>query len=114
MGRVEEFLDALDRVAAGGTALDPEVVTELLGLTAEGRDNATISSTLFITERAVSKHISSIFLKLGLPPSGSGQRRVMAVLAYLNNVLGADWHLAARRASGAPPATPGQVGRLRG
>ena len=104
VGRVEEFLEALHRVAGGGTALDPEVVTELLArrkgtpldsisprerevlkLMAEGHDNTTIASTLFITERAVSKHIGSIFLKLGLPPSDSGHRRVLAVRAYQNN-----------------------------
>jgi DNA-binding NarL/FixJ family response regulator len=104
VGRVEEFLEALDRVAVGGTALDPEVVTELLArrkgtpldtlsprelevlkLMAEGHDNTTIAATLVVTERAVSKHIGSIFLKLGLPPSDSGHRRVLAVLAYLNN-----------------------------
>ncbi|WP_416975091.1 response regulator [Streptomyces sp. 4F14] len=104
VGRVDEFLDALDRVASGGTALDPEVVTELmtrrrdspldqltprerevLKLMAEGRDNATIARTLVVTERAVSKHIGNVFLKLGLPQSDSGHRRVLAVLAYLNN-----------------------------
>jgi DNA-binding NarL/FixJ family response regulator len=103
VGRVEEFLEALDRVAAGGTALDPEVVTELLArrrtpldsltprerevlkLMAEGRDNATIATTLVITERAVSKHIGNVFLKLGLPSDDIGHRRVLAVLAYLNN-----------------------------
>ncbi|MQY30823.1 response regulator transcription factor [Nocardia aurantia] len=103
VGRVDEFLEALERVAAGGTALDPEVVSELLvrrrdspldsltprerqvlGLMAEGRDNSTIATTLFVTERAVSKHIGNIFSKLGLPPSDSGHRRVLAVLAYLN------------------------------
>ncbi|MFM9610830.1 response regulator transcription factor [Streptomyces niveiscabiei] len=104
VGRVDEFLDALDRVAAGGTALDPEVITELmtrrrdspldhltprerevLQLMAEGRDNTTIARTLVVTERAVSKHIGNVFLKLGLPQSDSGHRRVLAVLAYLNN-----------------------------
>ena len=103
VGRVEEFLAALDRVAAGGTALDPEVVTELLArrrtpldsltprerevlkLMAEGRDNTTIATTLVITERAVSKHIGNVFLKLGLPSDDIGHRRVLAVLAYLNN-----------------------------
>ena len=104
IGRVDEFLDALDRVAAGGTALDPEVVTELLTrrrdspldsltprerevlkLMAEGHDNTTIAGTLVVTERAVSKHIGNVFLKLGLPPSDSGHRRVLAVLAYLHN-----------------------------
>ncbi|MET7335403.1 response regulator transcription factor [Nonomuraea sp. NPDC005650] len=104
VGRVDEFLDALERVAAGGTALDPEVVTELLtrrpdspldsltprerevlALMAQGLDNTTIASTLVVTERAVSKHVGNIFLKLGLPPSDSGHRRVLAVLTYLNN-----------------------------
>jgi DNA-binding NarL/FixJ family response regulator len=104
VGRVEEFLAALDRVAAGGTALDPEVVTELLTrhrvtpldsltarerevlqLMAEGQDNATIAATLVITERAVSKHIGNVFLKLGLPPADAGHRRVLAVLAYLES-----------------------------
>ncbi|MFG2460431.1 response regulator [Streptomyces sp. NPDC048523] len=102
VGRVDEFLDALERVEAGGTALDPEVVTELLTrrrdtplgsltprerevlkLMAEGHDNTTIAKTLVVTERAVSKHIGNVFLKLGLPPSDSGHRRVLAVLAYL-------------------------------
>jgi DNA-binding NarL/FixJ family response regulator len=52
---------------------------------AEGRDNTTIATTLVITERSVSKHIGNVFLKLGLPQSDSGHRRVLAVLAYLNN-----------------------------
>ncbi len=98
---IEEFQDALERVAAGGTALDPEVVSQLmsrrdplnalsprerevLGLMAQGLDNPTIATTLFITERSVSKHIGSILAKLNLPPSDSGHRRVLAVLAYLN------------------------------
>ncbi|MGW5861792.1 response regulator transcription factor [Streptomyces sp. NPDC055239] len=103
VGRVDEFLDALERVAGGGTALDPEVVTELLTrrrddpldsltprerevlqLMAEGRDNGTIASVLVVSDRAVSKHIGNVFAKLGLPPSDSGHRRVLAVLAYLN------------------------------
>ncbi|MER0481514.1 response regulator transcription factor [Streptomyces sp. Edi2] len=103
VGRVDEFLSALERVAAGGTALDPEVVTELLNrrrddpldaltprerevlqLMAQGRDNATIAQLLVVSDRAVSKHIGNIFAKLGLPPSDSGHRRVLAVLAYLN------------------------------
>lgn len=100
IGRVEEFLDALDRVAAGGTALDPDVVSQLMdqrdplnGLTArerevlhlmaQGHDNITIARLLVVTERAVTKHIGNIFRKLGLPPSDSGHRRVLAVLAYL-------------------------------
>ncbi|MEU6011884.1 response regulator transcription factor [Streptomyces sp. NPDC047453] len=101
VGHIEEFQDALERVAAGGTALDPEVVSQLmsrrdpldtlsprerevLGLMAQGLDNPTIATTLFITERSVSKHIGSILAKLNLPPSDSGHRRVLAVLAYLN------------------------------
>ena len=99
---VTEFLDALRRVAAGGTALDPEVVAQLLlrrgadplapltqrerdviALMAEGRSNPEIAATLVITESAVSKHINSIFAKLGLHPSDSGHRRVLAVLRYL-------------------------------
>jgi DNA-binding NarL/FixJ family response regulator len=102
VGRVDEFLDALERVAAGGTALDPEVVAELLTrrrdspldsltprerevlkLMAEGHDNATIATTLVVSERVVHKHIGNVFLKLGLPPSDSGHRRVLAVLAWL-------------------------------
>lgn len=104
VGRVDEFLDALERVAGGGTALDPEVVTELLTrrrddpldsltprerevlqLMAEGRDNGTIAVALVVSDRAVSKHIGNVFAKLGLPPSDSGHRRVLAVLAYLRN-----------------------------
>ncbi|MCP9959878.1 MULTISPECIES: response regulator [Streptomyces] len=104
VGRVDQFLDALDRVTSGGTVLDPEVVAELLAtrrsdpvdsltprerevlrLMAEGRDNATIAARLVVTERAVSKHIGNVFLKLGLPPSDSGHRRVLAVLAYLDS-----------------------------
>ncbi|GAA1974644.1 response regulator transcription factor [Kitasatospora viridis] len=104
VGRVDEFLDALERVAAGGTALDPEVVTELmqrrrdhpldgltprehevLGLMAQGQDNASIAKALLITERSVHKHISNVFAKLGLPPSDTGHRRVLAVLAFLNS-----------------------------
>jgi DNA-binding NarL/FixJ family response regulator len=99
---VTEFLDALRRVAAGGTALDPEVVAQLLvrrggdpldGLTqrerdvlalmAEGRANAEIAAALVITDSAVSKHINSIFAKLGLYPGDTGNRRVLAVLHYL-------------------------------
>ncbi|WP_194830144.1 response regulator transcription factor [Nocardia sp. XZ_19_231] len=104
VGRVDEFLDAIDRVAAGGTALDPEVVNQLLTirrnspldsltprerevleLMAAGHGNTAIAETLVITERAVSKHIGNVFQKLGLPPTDGGHRRVLAVLAYLNN-----------------------------
>ena len=100
---VAEFLDALRRVAAGGTALDPEVVAQLLvrrgggdpldaltqrerdvlALMAEGLSNAEIAASLVITESAVSKHINSIFAKLGLYPGDTGNRRVLAVLRYL-------------------------------
>jgi len=103
VGRVEEFLDALERVAAGGTALDPEVVTELmerrsspldqltprerevLQLMAEGLDNPAIARRLVITERAVTKHAGNIFRKLELPQTDSGHRRVLAVLAYISH-----------------------------
>jgi DNA-binding NarL/FixJ family response regulator len=102
---VTEFDEALSRVAAGGTALDPEVVTQLLGasrraaglaeltprergvlaLMAEGRSNAAIAGLLTVTERAVEKHISNIFSKLGLAPSDADHRRVLAVLRYLES-----------------------------
>ena len=102
---VGEFVDALSRVAAGGTALDPEVVTQLLGasrrtdglaaltarerdvlaLMAEGRSNGAIAGILVVTERAVEKHISNIFSKLGLAPSDADHRRVLAVLRYLES-----------------------------
>lgn len=96
-----EFLDALDRVAAGGSALDPEVVAQLLArsrhplasltarerevlaLMAEGRSNAAIAAELVVGDGAVEKHINSIFAKLGLPPGERDHRRVRAVLAYL-------------------------------
>ena len=96
-----EFLDALDRVAAGGSALDPEVVAQLLvrsrhplaGLTArerevlalmaEGRSNAAIAAALVVGEGAVAKHINNIFAKLQLPPADRDHRRVLAVLRYL-------------------------------
>lgn len=101
VGRVEEFLDALDRVAAGGTALDPDVVSQLMNrrspldvltarerevlhLMAQGHDNLTIAASLVVTERAVTKHIGNIFRKLGLPAGDSGHRRVLAVLTYVN------------------------------
>ena len=101
---VGEFMSALSRVAGGGTALDPEVVTQLLGasrradglgeltgrerevlsLMAEGRSNGAIATTLVVTERAVEKHVSNIFSKLGLAPSDADHRRVLAVLRYLS------------------------------
>ena len=100
---VAEFTDAITRIAAGGTALDPEVVSGLLSasrhasalsaltareqavlaLMAEGRSYSAIADRIFVSERAVEKHISNIFTKLGLPPSDSDHRRVLAVLAYL-------------------------------
>jgi DNA-binding NarL/FixJ family response regulator len=101
VSRVDEFVDAVRRVAAGGTALDPEVVAQLLNrrgdplatltrrereildLMAQGHDNASIAARLFITDNAVHKHIGNIFAKLGLAASDSGHRRVLAVLAYL-------------------------------
>ncbi len=102
---VSEFLAAVRRVAGGGTALDPEVVAQLLGrrrrgspldalsprerevlgLMAEGRSNAAIAAQLVVTEGAVEKHISSIFAKLGLPDTPSDHRRVLAVLTYLRS-----------------------------
>ena len=100
---VSEFVEALRRVAAGGTALDPEVVSQLLSrsrrrdplerltprevevlrLMAEGRSNTAIAATLVVTEGAVEKHVSSIFAKLDLPPTEHDHRRVLAVLRWL-------------------------------
>ncbi|HZE51571.1 MAG TPA: response regulator transcription factor [Jatrophihabitantaceae bacterium] len=102
---VSEFVEALTRVAAGGTALDPEVVSQLLGasrrgdvlaaltprerevlgLMAEGRTNVAIARQLVVTDRAVEKHVANIFTKLDLPPSGEDHRRVLAVLRYLES-----------------------------
>ncbi len=102
---VRDFVEAAQRVASGGTALDPEVVSQLLvrsrrrepldaltprerevlGLMAQGRSNAAIATALTVSDGAVEKHISSIFAKLDLPPSESEHRRVLAVLAYLRN-----------------------------
>jgi DNA-binding NarL/FixJ family response regulator len=99
-----QFVDAVRRVADGGTAMDPEVIArlldrnsapdsvvaglsprerEVLGLMAEGRSNAAIAQQLVITERAVAKHTASIFQRLDLQPSDDDNRRVLAVLAYL-------------------------------
>ena len=99
---VAEFVDGLRRVAAGGTVLDPEVVAtvmarqreeplerltprerEVLGLMAEGRSNAAVAVHLHVTEKAVAKHINSIFTKLDLPIDEDDHRRVRAVLAWL-------------------------------
>jgi DNA-binding NarL/FixJ family response regulator len=101
---VGDFVEALRRVAAGGTALDPEVVTQLLSrahrrdplerltpretevlqLMAEGRSNTAIAAALVVTEGAVEKHVSSIFSKLDLPPTETDHRRVLAVLRWLD------------------------------
>jgi DNA-binding NarL/FixJ family response regulator len=101
----EAFVDAIRTVAGGGTVMDPEVVAKLLGrrsrdepisrlsarerevleLMAEGRSNAAIAQRLFISEKAVSKHTTSIFTKLGLAADQDDNRRVLAVLAYLNS-----------------------------
>jgi len=100
----EQFIDAVRRVAAGGTAMDPEVIAklltrrardeplsrltprerEVLGLMAEGRSNAAIAQRLYLSESAVGKHTANIFAKLGLAPSDDDNRRVLAVLAYLD------------------------------
>ncbi|MGI5143917.1 LuxR C-terminal-related transcriptional regulator [Streptomyces sp. CA-106110] len=103
----DQFVDVIRTVAAGGTVMDPEVVTKLLGrrrgereplsqltererqvleLMAEGRSNSAIAGRLFISEKAVSKHSTSIFTKLELAPSDDDNRRVLAVLAYLMSV----------------------------
>ncbi|UQW99713.1 response regulator transcription factor [Streptomyces sp. RerS4] len=102
---VEEFVDALRRVAGGGTALDPQVVAQLLlrrgggldplerltprerevlALMAEGRSNAAIAAELVVSESAVAKHINNIFAKLDLPPAAEAHRRVLAVLRFLD------------------------------
>ena len=102
---VTDFIDALGRIAAGGTVLDPEVITQMLGasrktdvvaaltareravleLMAEGRTNAAIAKTLFVGEGSIEKHVTSIFAKFGLPPSDANHRRVLAVLRYLDS-----------------------------
>jgi DNA-binding NarL/FixJ family response regulator len=103
VARVEEFLDALSRVAGGGTVLDPQVIAqllagqrrddslaaltarerELLALMAQGHSNTAIAQRLVLSASAVEKHIGNIFAKLGLPPDDAQHRRVLAVLAYL-------------------------------
>ena len=105
VGDVRQFVDAVQRVADGGTAMDPEVISqilarrsrvtplaaltprerEVLALMAEGRTNVAIARSLVITTKAVSKYIARIFAKLDLPPSDDDHRRVLAVLAYLNS-----------------------------
>jgi DNA-binding NarL/FixJ family response regulator len=103
VAEVRDFVDAVRRVAEGGTALDPEAVSQLLGqrdddgplheltprerevlaLMAEGRSNNAIAEALVVTEGAVEKHVSNIFMKLSLPPSEQDHRRVLAVLTWL-------------------------------
>jgi DNA-binding NarL/FixJ family response regulator len=105
VAEVGEFVDAVRRVAAGGTALDPEVVSQLvarssqqdplarltarerqvLALMAEGRSNQAIGAALVVSDGAVEKHVSNVFTKLDLPPAGSDNRRVLAVLRWLNS-----------------------------
>jgi DNA-binding NarL/FixJ family response regulator len=102
---IDEFLDAVDRVASGGTVLDPEVVAQLLvrrrrddplrdltprerevlALMAEGRSNGAIARALVVSDGAVEKHVRNIFTKLRLPPDEEQHRRVLAVLAYLQS-----------------------------
>ncbi|WP_235735749.1 LuxR C-terminal-related transcriptional regulator [Nocardioides alcanivorans] len=105
VGKVATFLDALQRVVDGGTVMDPEVISQLmvrqrrddpiesltprerevLALMAEGHGNSHIARALFISETAIAKHIGNIFAKLGLAPTDSGHRRVLAVLAHLRS-----------------------------
>jgi DNA-binding NarL/FixJ family response regulator len=105
VAQVAAFTDALERVAAGGTALDPEVITQLAGasrraddlasltrrerevlsLMAEGRSNGAIAGALVVSPGAVEKHVASIFAKLGMPPSEDDNRRVLAVIRYLRS-----------------------------
>jgi len=106
VSRVEEFLQALERVAGGGVAMDPEVISQLmvrrvrddplealssrerevLSLMAEGHGNAVIAKLLFLAETSVNKHIGNVFVKLGLPATDGSNRRVRAVLTYLNSM----------------------------
>lgn len=101
VGAVADFMTALERVATGGTVVDPEVIhqlvslrpdplerlsareKEVLSLMAEGRSNANLAAHLFVSEAAINKHIGSIFTKLDLPVYTEGHRRVLAVLAFL-------------------------------
>jgi DNA-binding NarL/FixJ family response regulator len=105
VAEVDRFIDALRRVAAGGSVLDPEVVAHILGrrrdegplaeltsrerevleLMAQGLSNKAISEQLVVTERAVEHHVTNIFTKLGLPAGGREHRRVLAVLTYLKS-----------------------------
>ena len=102
---MQTFVDTVRRVAGGGTVLDPKVVSallarperreplgrltarerEVLGLMAEGRSNAAIAAALFVTDKAIDKHINNIFMKLDLPMDHDDNRRVLAVLRYLQD-----------------------------
>lgn len=102
VSNVSHFIEALHRVAGGGTAMDPDVITQLLGsqdnrldeltpreqevlaLMAEGRSNSAIAAALYVTDKAVDKHSNNVFRKLGLGQSSDDNRRVLAVLAHLN------------------------------
>ncbi|GAA4915535.1 LuxR family two component transcriptional regulator [Stackebrandtia albiflava] len=102
VSNIAEFVESLHRVASGGTAMDPDVITQLLGgqrsrldeltpreqevlaLMAEGRSNSAIAAALYVTDKAVDKHSNNVFRKLGLTQSSDDNRRVLAVLAYLN------------------------------
>ncbi|MGW6915388.1 response regulator [Kitasatospora sp. NPDC054939] len=108
VARTSEFVEALHRVAAGGTALDPEILTavlregrrrspvdaltarerEVLELMAQGRSNRSIAEALVVSERAVEKHVAAVFTKFGLPASGADNRRVKAVLTFLTELDG--------------------------
>ena len=108
VGDVDAFIDAVSRVAAGGSALDPEIVARMLGrrrsegpldrlspregdvlaAMAEGKSNRGIAETLVVTQAAVEKHVTSIFHKLELDPGDTGHRRVLAVLTYLRDPSG--------------------------
>jgi len=112
-----DFVDALKRVAAGGSAIDPDVVAsllarqrtndplaaltprerEVLSLMAEGRSNPAIGGRLFLTPKTVETHVARIFTKLGLPPTSSDHRRVLAVITYLRGLGGATNSVAVER-----------------
>ncbi|GAA3487264.1 MULTISPECIES: response regulator transcription factor [Streptomyces] len=103
VGAVADFMGAVDRIAAGGTVVDPEVIQQLvrlrqdplerlsprerevLGLIAEGHSNSTVAARLCVSDAAVNKHIGNIFSKLDLPTNTEGHRRVLAVLAFLRS-----------------------------
>ena len=133
VAEVREFVDAVVRVAEGGTALDPEVVAQLLGrsrkqdvlagltprerevlgLMAEGRTNSAVAKQLVVSDGAVEKHVSNIFLKLGLAPSEGDHRRVLAVLTYLTPDAGpASCNRTSRRIGRSGPSVHTSEARL--